>query len=461
MEENMSKIGPSFLDDPKYLSLRDQLLAYLAEKQADVSSIKEADLSIKQTYNTYLDAFSQSRGGNIWHPYLSSGLGNGAYVKLADGSVKLDFISGIGSHWGHSLPELVSASIDAAMQDTVMQGNLQQDVTASQLYSRLTSASGLDHCFATTSGAMAAENALKIAFHHFAGKRKRILAFEKCFMGRTLALSQVTDNAAYRDGLPQTVNVDYIPFFDNKDPKGSTNRAVTRLKKHLTRFPKQHAVMCMELIQGEGGYFGGDTSFFKALISVLREHGVLVIVDEIQTFGRTENLFAFQTFGLQKDVDIVTVGKLSQVCATLFNAKVKPKPGLISQTFTGSGSAFHSALAILNRLEFEDYLGPNGKIMEHSRYFMDQLRLLSEKHPQAISGPFGYGLMIAFQAFDGSKETSIAFVKKLYEFGLIGFIAGINPTRIRFLIPVGALSKADIDVAISVIKKTIQDADSN
>src|SRR6266550_3010920 len=73
--------------------------------------------------------FSESRGGALYYPYLGSGIGNGALVELADGSVKYDMISGIGVHYfGHSHPMLLDAGVDAALRDTVMQGNLQQNV---------------------------------------------------------------------------------------------------------------------------------------------------------------------------------------------------------------------------------------------------------------------------------------------------------------------------------------------
>lgn len=451
----MTELRPDFLDDPRYAALKSEILALMASHQSTLSSISPPDSSKVVAYEALMDAFASKRGGGLYYPYLSTGLGRGAYVKLADGSVKLDFISGIGAHWSHGDPEIMSSGIDAALMDTVMQGNLQQHTASIDVFDRFCRLSGMDHCFLTTSGAMAAENALKLAFHHFDGARHRILAFEKCFIGRTMSLASITDNAAYRAGLPKTVSVDYVPFYDVADPEGSTTRAVQTLKDHLTRYPNQHAVMCMEFIQGEGGYFPGSKDFFHALINVLKEHGVLVLADEIQSFGRTENPFAFQTFQCDNLVDIVTVGKLSQVCATLYRSKLKPKPGLISQTFTSSSSALHAASVILKAFEDGDFFGPEGRIMAHGRYFQSKLESLSTRFPDAISGPFGYGVMVAFTPYSGSKEEAVSFAKHMFEKGLIGFIAGRNPTRIRFLMPVGALSRADIDTAVSVIEEIL------
>ena len=117
----------------------------------------------------------------------------------------------------------------------------------------------------------------------------------------------------------------------------------------------------MELVQGEGGYYEGDTQFFKALIDVARENNIAVIADEVQSFCRTTQPFAFQHFGLDEFVDIVTIGKISQVCATLFTDDYKPQPGLISQTFTGSTWAIVAARAIIQGLIDNGNFGSDGK----------------------------------------------------------------------------------------------------
>ena len=73
----------------------------------------------------------------MYYPYLGSGIGRGALVELADGSVKYDFITGIGVHYmGHNHPALLEAGVDAALTNTVMQGNLQQNVESARLVER-------------------------------------------------------------------------------------------------------------------------------------------------------------------------------------------------------------------------------------------------------------------------------------------------------------------------------------
>ena len=151
-----------------------------------------------------------------------------------------------------------------------MSGNLQQNVDSPKLFNLILEQAnkydaGFDHLFMTSSGVMAAENSLKMAFQK-RSPAHRVLAFEKCFMGRTLAVSQITDKAAYRKGLPETLSVDYIPFYDYKDHQGSIDKAVKMLKKYFNRYPGQYAAFCMELIQGEGGYWVGHKEYFKAII---------------------------------------------------------------------------------------------------------------------------------------------------------------------------------------------------
>src|SRR5690606_17255995 len=150
------------------------------------------------------------------------------------------------------------------------------------------------------------ENGFKLIFQKRASAN-RFFAFEKCFAGRTLGMAWVTDKAAYRAGLPQTLDVDYIPFYNPDDHKGSIEAAVKVMKKYITRYPGQHAGFIMELSQGENGSWVGHTEFFEALIAVCKENNTSVMIDEVQTFGRTTELFAFQYFKLDKHVDVVSV----------------------------------------------------------------------------------------------------------------------------------------------------------
>ena len=362
----------------------------------------------------------------------------------------------IGPHyWGHSHPDSVEAALDAAVSDTIMQGNLQQNTDSVVLSEKgLYLTPGLNHCLLTTSGAMANENALKMAFqkNHPAA---RVLAFDKCFLGRSLAESQITDKPAFREGLPLTYHVDYLPYYDMNKPEESTALAVSTLKKHIARYPKQHAVMIFELVQGEGGFYCGSTAFFKALMQTAREHGIAVFVDEVQTFGRTPELFAYQYYGVQELVDIVSIGKLSQVCATLFRDTYNPHPGLLSQTFTGSTSSIRAGITIIDGLLTGNFFGPYGRIQQTHNYFAGKLQAMADRRPEAIQGPFGVGCMLAFTPYDGEPKRTAKLAHALFEAGVIAFIAGTAPTRLRFLLPAGAIRVEDMDIIAKIIEEVL------
>lgn len=451
-------VSEKIAQDPRIAQAKQLILEAMAEHTAELDHVRQADPELHEDYQKRLEEFGGYRGGSLYFPYLSSGAGNGPYVELADGSVKMDMITGIGVHgFGHCHPDLIAAGIDSALSDTVMQGNLQTNcdsVDLSKMMINLANKNGgnYDHCFLSTSGAMANENALKIAFQKNY-PANRVLAFKNCFAGRTLALAQVTDKASYRSGLPETLHVDYLPFYKADQHEKSIASAVTHLRSHLHRHPGKYAAFWMELIQGEGGYYPGHRDFFLALINELKEQNCAVIADEVQTFSRTSEPFATQYFKLEDHVDIVTVGKITQVCATIFKADYNPQPGLISQTFTGSTWSINAAQTIITGLIKRGNFGPDGLNLRRHQHFAEHLQRIGEKYPGTISGPFGIGGMVAFTPCDGSPEKAQEMCHALFDAGLMGFIAGAHPARIRFLLPLGIVTEQHIDDAAAIIEQ--------
>jgi acetylornithine aminotransferase len=446
--------------DPRIAEARRLISEAVAEHAGKLTETRPPQAERTAEYGALLSRLTAVRGGPPIWPYLSSGLGHGPFVELADGSVKLDFISGIGVHGcGHSHPAMVMASLDGALEDTVMQGNLQQHPPSIEMNERLISlarqsGANIDHCLLSTSGAMANENALKIAFHHQA-PADRIIAFDHAFAGRTLATAALTDKAAYRMGLPITIKVDYLPFRDPDHPERSQRWAVDELHRLLQRYPGRYAAFWAEPIAGEGGYYEGSHEFFRALCEPLREAGIPIIFDEIQTFTRTSQPFAFQHFGLDRFADIVTVGKITQVCATLYGEAFKPSAPILSQTFTGASSSIATGLAMLDQLAEAQCFGPEGANMQRQHYFHEGLLRLSSQHDGLIRGPFGLGMMIAFTPGDGSPEQAKQLMTTMFEVGLLGFLCGSNPTRLRFLPPPAITTKDHIDLALRLLNESL------
>lgn len=441
--------------DPRVAQAKQLLLEAVADHQGRINGLRPASQTLRDSYQKQLERFAEQRGGKLWYPYLGSGLGKGCLVELADGSVKYDMIGGIGVHYfGHNHPQVMSGSIDAAIGNTIQQGHLMQNRESQELCERLVELSGLDHCFLSTTGAMANENAFKIAFQK-KHPADRILAFTGNFAGRTMAISQVTDKPKYRAGLPASLRVDYIPFYDASRPEESTQETLKALHAHISRYPGQHAFILAELVQGEGGFYPGSEDYFKRIFGLCREHGIAVIADEVQTFGRTPQLFAFRHFKLEDYVDLVTIGKLSQTCATLYRADFKPKPGLLSQTFTSTGVAIRSSLTILDELTNGTYYGEGGRVKAVHQRFTQRFEEIRSRHPSLIQGPYGIGAMVAFQPYDGDSQRVLDFSQALFQAGIISFTTGANPMRIRFLVPAMVIGDEDIDAVCRILEETL------
>ncbi len=462
MELSMAKtVAQGLFSDPRIAEAKKLIQEALKEHKSHITGVKTANPELKESYDTLLKRVGEYRGGALFYNYIGSGIGNGPLVELADGSVKYDFITGIGVHYmGHSHLGVINATVDGAISNTVMNGHLQQNTDSAKLLELFSTAACkngalVKNVFLTTSGAMANENAFKMILQ----KRfpaSRFFAFEKCFAGRTLGMAWVTDKGAYRVGLPKTLDVDYIPFYDATDHQGSIDRAVAAMKKYITRFPASHAGFCMELIQGENGALVGNKEFFEALIAVCKENNISVFADEVQTFARTRELFTFQYFGLDKHVDVVAVGKNSQVCATFFTDDHKPKPGLVSQTFTGASSQISAAYYVVNEMLTGGYLGENGKIEKLHACFKGNLEKMAKKHETKIRGPFGIGGMVGMTLFNGDEAKSKAFTMKLFENGVLSFMAGGgNTARVRFLLPVMVTEEKHIHEVCEIIEKTL------
>jgi 4-aminobutyrate aminotransferase-like enzyme len=457
------KKSDELFNSNSFLKYRKKIVQEVLKYSKQIDSVQPPLGNHTIEYDLLLRQGAEYKGGGFWYPYIGSGIGNGAYVEMEDGSVKIDLISGIGVHYlGHSSHGVILHSLNGAISNTVHNGHLQQNKDSIKLmesFLKLANRNNhaVDHCFLSTSGAIANENALKIAFQRKAGS-DRIICFEKCFAGRTLATACMTDKAGNRVGLPNALKVDYVPFYDEHNP----NKTLDAIQKLIDRYPNQYAAMCMELVQGEGGYNTANTFFFQSLGKMLKENNIAFWVDEIQTFGRTYKPFAFQYYKLADYVDIITVGKASQVCATLFTKDFKPKPGLLSQTFTSTSVAIKSSQYIL------DYMEKNYDKLFREKDDGDifNIRDRFDSHVSAMNADWGdnviklglkgIGGMIAVEMFNGDLAKSIDFTKKLFNNGVISFIAGKNPTRIRFLPPVNIKIKT-IDEAMKIFDETIGD----
>ena len=457
-------VGEGIGGDSDIRAAIDTIVARTAEHNATITDIRPAGEGLAEPYEALLARAAAAKGRPLLYPYLGSGAGNGPLVELSDGSVKWDMITGIGVHFfGHGHPELIRAGLGAATGSTTKHGNLLSGFEPYGFLETLLERAGrhsrLREGFATTSGAIANESALKICYQKHA-PASRVLAFKNCFMGRSVTMAQIGDSAAGREGIPLTTQVDYMPFWNDDavekvgGAKNFIDHACWRLEQYAERYPGMHACFIFELVQGEGGFNTAPREFFTALMDVCRDKNIAIWDDEIQTFGRTGSMFAFETYDLGDYVDVFCVGKMTQACATLWTEDYAPKPGLLSGTFTGSSQDFAVGTRMLEMLSEGGYYDSepgmagqgDGLIAQHHAAFRERVRALMDRHPEWFPAvpfggpnPGGIGGMCRFTPFGGEKSKIIAAAKAIYDEGAVLFWCGHGPYHLRMLPPLGVM----------------------
>lgn len=479
-DPNATTVGQRLRDSAAIRKAVDSIVAEVRETQKAITDVRgPVSDRHKIEFEQFLKMAGEDRGRDFMTPYMGSGAGNGPFVEMLDGSVKLDMLGGIGVHFfGHSDPDLVGTAVRAAAtNDIFMQGHFQANAEPYE-FSRLLleqarKTSNLAHCFLSNSGAMANENALKICFQKKGGA-PRVLAFQDCFLGRTVTMAQIGDSASGREGIPLSTLIDYMPFYDHVaarrmgagDASGQTryiDMCVWHLEQYIKRYPNQHAVFEMELVQGEGGFNTAPREFFKALMEVCRAHKIPVWDDEVQSFGRTTQMFCFETLELGEYIDVVTVGKMSQLCATLFTKDMNPRPGLIAGTFLGSTISAAVGKRVVERLRDGGHYGPGGKHARHHALFVEQVRNLAAKHPNwfppvpgAADIVGGTGGMMRFTPFAGDKNMIMKTCKALYDEGVVTLYCGHGPFHVRMLPPLGVMSEDIWPRAFRIVERALE-----
>lgn len=450
-------IGEAIRNNSTVRSSIDAIVSAIQAETAAITEVRPPDPAKKSSYDELVKQAGESRGWPLLYPYLGSGAGRGALVELGDGSVKWDLVSGIGVHFfGHSHPEILRAQLEGALEDTTKHGNLQSGTIpyafSSKLVSLASRRSKLSRAFLTTSGAVANELALKVCMQKRA-PATRVLAFKHCFMGRTLTMTSIGDSAAARVDIPVTVPVDYMPFWNPRgaDKMGGKKKFIDwslwQLQQYVDRYPAGHACFVMELIQGEGGFNVPDRDWLVEMMKACKSHGIPVWDDEIQAFGRTTEMFAFEHFDVGEYIDVFCVGKMTLACAAMWTEEMKPKPGLLSGTFTGGTVDFAAGMRILEMLESGSYYGPEGQFAQHHDAFRKQAAALIAKHPDWFPAVEyapelygGAGGMMRLTPFGGVKEKVAAAAKAIYDEGAVTFWCGHGPVHLRLLPPMPAMT---------------------
>ena len=271
----------------------------------------------------------------------------GAVMKDVDGNTYIDFTSGIGvTSLGHCNEEIVKTISDQAsklIHSCIHVVNYEPYVDLAKKLAEIAPGESEKRTILINSGSEAVENAIKIVRQQTG--RPNILTFENSFHGRTyMALSLTAKWDPYKVGLgPFVPGVFYTPFpYAYRCPWGTDDRdecgkeAIHHIEKHVFKTqvdPSTVGAIITETIQGEGGFIDPPDSFFPMLKELCDEHGIKLIIDEIQTgYARTGKMWAIEHWGIEPD--LMTVAKA--IAAGLPLSAVVAKDELMKDTYPGS-----------------------------------------------------------------------------------------------------------------------------
>src|SRR6187399_2762437 len=348
--------------------------------------------------------------------------GEGCYLIGERGERYLDFAAGIAVNaLGHGHPHLTKAIQDQAA--TLMHvSNLYGSPQGEAFAQRLVDLTFADTVFFTNSGVEAIECAIKTArrYHYVSGnpQRHKLITFKNAFHGRTLGAISATNQAKMRDGFePLLPGFDYAPFND--------------LEAALALVDENTAGFMVETVQGEGGMTAGTPGFITGLRKACDEHGMLLILDEIQCgYGRTGKFFAHEHYSITPDIMTVAKGigggfPLGACLATEEAAKGMVF-GTHGSTYGGNPLAMAAGMAILDVMLEPGFFEHVARMGERLRAAFEQL---IPNHDHLFEEIRGKGLMLGIKL----KEPAVSreFVAHLRDnHGLLTVAAGENVFRV-------------------------------
>lgn len=333
-------------------------------------------------------------------------------------------------------------------------------------------------------GSQAVEDSLKIVRNHTGGK-SLMLAFEGGYHGRTLGASAITSSYRYRRRFGHFGDrAQFIPFpYHFRGPKGmSKEEYASACVSQFARLfeteynglwdPRagqaEYAAFYVEPIQGTGGYVIPPKNFFPELKAVLDQHGILLVVDEIQMgIYRTGKLWSIEHFGVKPDVLVfgkaITNGlnPLSGIWAReeMINPEIFP-PGSTHSTFASNPMGTAVGLEVMKMLEEDDY---ETMVMAKGARFLDGIRELQKRHP-IIGDVDGLGLALRIEVcgedgYTPDKATLDWMVEEGMKadlkvdgqsYGLILDVGGYYKNVIT-LAPALTISDAEIDLSLRLL----------
>ena len=345
--------------------------------------------------------------------------GEGAWLFGTDGRRYLDFAGGVAvNSLGHAHPKLLATITEQAAKLWHV-SNLFRIPEAERLAERLIATSFADTVFFANSGAEAMECAIKMArkYHAVSGRpeKNRMIAFEGAFHGRTLATLAAAGTQKYLEGFgPPLDGFDHVPFGD-----------LAAVKKAVT--PETGAII-VEPIQGEGGVRVPPAGFLRALREICDQHGLLLVLDEVQTgVGRTGKFFSYQWAGIEPDIVAIAKGLGGGfpigACLATAEAAKGMTAGTHGSTFGGNPLATAVSGAVLDVVLAPGFLDA---VKKTGLLFKQRLAEMKDRHPAVIAEVRGEGLLLGLRTLVPNGDV----VNACRAEGLLTAAAGENVVRL-------------------------------
>jgi len=380
---------------------------------------------LMNTYNRFPIVLRKGRGMKVWS---------------SDGKEYLDFVGGIAVNClGHCHPKVVVA-LQKQAQRLIHVSNYYHIEPQIKLAKLLVENSFADKVFFCNSGAEANEAAIKLSRRYFREQvgvnRFEIITALNSFHGRTLATVTATGQAKFQAGFePLVPGFTHVEFND-----------IDAIEKAVT---KETCAVMMEPIQGEGGVKIPDPDYLRDLRELCDRHGILLILDEVQTgIGRTGKFFAYEHFGITPDIMTLAkgLGGGVPIGAMLATDKVAAgfEPGTHATTFGGNPLVCAAALAAMEVILEDGFVLDQCRRM--GKYFQKRLEDLKKEFPSIIADIRGMGLMIGMELTrDGGPIVKSCMDKGL----LINCTAG---NVLRFIPPL-IVTEKEIDHLIDALEQ--------
>jgi 4-aminobutyrate aminotransferase len=401
---------------------------------------------------------------------IQSERAEGSYVYAEDGKKYLDFTCGIGvTNTGHCHPKVVEAIREQAGKFLHAQANIVVHKPMMQLIEELRTIvpPSIDGFFFSNSGAEAVEGALKLA-RNATGKHS-VIVFSGSFHGRTAGtMALTTSKNVYKQGpqvLTSGVYVAPYPYayrlgMNEEQAEEYALEAVEDLLVSQID-PSDVAAMLIEPVLGEGGYVPPPAGFLKGLREICNSHGILLILDEIQSgIGRTGKWFAFEHYDVEPDIMTVAKGiasgmPLSGVFSSLDLMKKWPS-GSHGGTYGGNAVACAAATATIRAMREENMLE---NANQRGLQLQAGLRKLQEEYPQ-IGDVRGLGLMIGSEfEVDGKFKNAKPLVKEIIraaeEHGLLLLSCGTYDSTVRWIPPLN-VTGGQVSDALSIFADSLK-----